>query len=100
MNPLQVDLLNSGITPLVPRWGSVGASGDLIPSSYIARALTGRGAVRFRGGELPAAAALAAAGVPPLALHAKEGLGEFFCKGAGNAQQLGNGRRAVGSDAS
>jgi len=36
-------LLNAGITPLVPRYGSVGASGDLIPSGYIARALLGQG---------------------------------------------------------
>jgi len=35
------ELLNRGITPVVPRYGSVGASGDLMPSAYIARVLAG-----------------------------------------------------------
>ena len=74
-------LLNAGITPRVPRWGSVGASGDLIPSCYIASALVGKGTVTVGGAELPAAAALEAAGVPPLSLQAKEGLGA--CREAG-----------------
>lgn len=74
--PPQVDLLNNNITPIVPRFGSVGGSGDLIPSCYIARCLTGRGSVRYRGTHMPAGEALAAAGVPPLTLQAKEGLGE------------------------
>ena len=38
-----VDLLNHRITPVVPRYGSVGASGDLIPSAYIGRVLLGEG---------------------------------------------------------
>src|SRR5271157_3056780 len=47
-------LLNRGITPVVPRYGSVGASGDLMPSAYIARALVGMGEVEFEGKLLPA----------------------------------------------
>jgi len=69
-----LDLLNHGITPVVPRFGSVGASGDLCPSAYIARAMTGSGEV-FHGGRLTTAAeALAACGIQPLQLQAKEGL--------------------------
>src|SRR5579871_4128934 len=44
-----LDLLNRQITPVVPRYGSVGASGDLCPSAYIARAMAGRGEVWYHG---------------------------------------------------
>jgi histidine ammonia-lyase len=66
--------INAGIVPNVPRYGSVGASGDLIPSSYIAGALCGRGEVRFDGQEMSAGDALARTGIAPLRLLAKEGL--------------------------
>jgi phenylalanine ammonia-lyase len=69
-----VDLLNHGITPVVPRYGSVGASGDLCPSAYIARVLLGRGKVRYRGAVTPAAEALRSEGIEPIRLQAKEGL--------------------------
>jgi phenylalanine ammonia-lyase len=69
-----VDLLNHDLTPVVPRYGSVGASGDLCPSAYIARVLLGRGEVFHHGVRRSAAAALSAAGLPPLRLQAKEGL--------------------------
>lgn len=68
------ELLNSDIVPIVPRYGSVGASGDLIPSAYIARALLGEGAVWFRGQEMEASEALRQAGLSPVELKAKEGL--------------------------
>lgn len=69
-----LDLLNHRITPVVPRYGSVGASGDLCPSAYIARALVGRGEAIHRGRRVAAAEALAKEGLRPLALEAKEGL--------------------------
>jgi phenylalanine ammonia-lyase len=69
-----LDLLNHGITPVVPRYGSVGASGDLIPSAYIGRALLGQGEVLHRGKQLSAREALQSANLEPIKLRAKEGL--------------------------
>ena len=71
-----VDLLNHHITPVVPVYGSVGASGDLAPLAHVALALLGEGEA-FAPGQpapVPAARALAAAGLEPLALQMKEGL--------------------------
>lgn len=68
------DLLNRGITPVVPRYGSVGASGDLMPSAYIARVLVGMGEAEFHGRRLPAGEALAAAGLQPIRFAPKEAL--------------------------
>ena len=68
-------LLNAGLTPVVPEHGSVGASGDLAPLAHCALALIGEGAVRDADGALmPAREGLAAAGVEPVELGAKEGL--------------------------
>jgi len=67
-------LVNARIHPLIPRQGSVGASGDLAPLAHLALALVGEGRCRFGGRELPAAAALAEAGLEPLVLEAKEGI--------------------------
>ena len=68
-------LLNAGITPVVPEYGSLGCSGDLAPLAACALAAMGEGTVRDAGGDLrPAAEALAAAGIAPLAPAEKEGL--------------------------
>jgi len=67
-------LLNRRIVPVVPRYGSVGASGDLMPSAYIARVLVGLGEVEFEGRRLPAAEALEAAGLKPVRFAPKEAL--------------------------
>jgi histidine ammonia-lyase len=68
-------LLSAGITPVVHEYGSLGCSGDLAPLSHCALALMGEGDVRVAGGELVAAdRALAAAGLAPVELAAKEGL--------------------------
>lgn len=69
-----IALLNAGITPLVPEFGSVGASGDLIPSAHAASPLLGIGEVLFRGQIMPAALALDLAGLKPISIQAKEGL--------------------------
>jgi histidine ammonia-lyase len=68
-------MLNAGITPLVRQYGSLGCSGDLAPLSHCALALMGEGTVRNSDGLLvPAAEALAAAGITPVRLVEKEGL--------------------------
>jgi histidine ammonia-lyase len=68
-------LLNAQITPVVFEFGSLGCSGDLAPLAHVALALTGEGDVRVSGGALvPAAHALAHAGLSPVELAEKEGL--------------------------
>ena len=68
-------LLNASITPVVPSRGSVGASGDLAPLAHLALVLIGEGVATDAAGErLDGSAALALAGVPPIALGPKEGL--------------------------
>ena len=70
-----VALLNAGITPVVPEYGSLGASGDLAPLASAALVLLGEGAARRRDGTLiDGVTACREAGVAPLALRAKEGL--------------------------
>jgi len=70
-----IALLNAGITPYVPAFGSLGASGDLAPLSHAALCLLGEGQVVAEDGALgTATTALAAAGIASLALEAKEGL--------------------------
>lgn len=68
------DFLNHEIYPLVPRHGSVGASGDLVQLAHIALALIGESEVSFRGATVPAAEAMAACGITPLRLRIRDGL--------------------------
>src|SRR6266850_499800 len=68
------ELLNRGITPVVPRYGSVGASGDLMPSAYVARALVGMGGVEYQGRTMSALEALKLADLEPMRFAPKEGL--------------------------
>jgi histidine ammonia-lyase len=67
-------LLNHRIFPQIPAEGSVGASGDLTPLSYIAAVLMGEREVRVNGQTLPAHKALVAAGLKPIQLRPKESL--------------------------
>lgn len=60
--------------PAIPRYGSVGASGDLIPLAYAAQALRGRGHAYLDGVRRPAADALSAAGLSPLQLDGRDAL--------------------------
>src|SRR5690348_6050857 len=84
VRPAVVDLLcqflNHGIHPVVPRRGSVGASGDLAPLAHLARALVGEGEVYYQPRPngparlIDASAALKRSNLRPLQLQAKEGL--------------------------
>jgi histidine ammonia-lyase len=67
-------MLNANVCPRIPSQGSVGASGDLAPLAHLALAMIGEGEARFEGRLMPAAEALAAAGLSPIELAAKEGL--------------------------
>jgi histidine ammonia-lyase len=67
-------LLNHGITPAIPRWGSVGASGDLTPLSYVAAVVSGRRKSYYHGRIIDAAKALAAEGLEPYEFGPKETL--------------------------
>lgn len=69
-----LDLLNHGIHPRVPRYGSVGASGDLAPLAHVALALLGEGRAERGGREGPTEAFLAEEGLEAFHLEAKEGL--------------------------
>jgi histidine ammonia-lyase len=68
------EMLKRDILPLIPAEGSVGASGDLTPLSYIAGALVGERMVRFGGREMLAAEAFREAGLAPIDLRPKEAL--------------------------
>ena len=70
-----IGMLNAGITPVVPRYGSVGCSGDLAPLAHIGLAVVGEGEVTDAEGVLkPAAQALRGAKLKPVKLETKEGL--------------------------
>jgi len=71
---LLVDLLNRGVHPVIPSQGSLGASGDLAPLAHMALVLIGEGKAEYEGRVLSGKEALAAAGLVPVSLGAKEGL--------------------------
>ena len=67
--------VNEHVTPHVPELGSIGASGDLVPLTYITGALIGHDAgylVDFRGLTMDAREALRRLGLQPLKLRPKE----------------------------
>src|SRR5918996_1258804 len=68
------DFLNLDIVPLIPEEGSVGASGDLTPLSYVAALLVGEREASHGGGVLPAAEVHRRLDLEPLALRPKEAL--------------------------
>jgi histidine ammonia-lyase len=67
-------MLDRGIVPVVPKQGSVGASGDLAPLAHMTAAMLGVGEAFLDGERMPADAALARADLTPLVLGPKEGL--------------------------
>lgn len=80
------NLLNYGIHPVVPRYGSVGA-GDLSQMAVVGQALLGRGEVEVDGQRMPADRALADAELAPVVMQPKDGLAIL----AGNALSVGAG---------
>lgn len=71
---LGLDMLNRGVTPVIPERGSVGASGDLAPLAHLALVLIGEGEAFFDGQRMAGRNALQKAGLEPVVLEAKEGL--------------------------
>lgn len=81
------DMINTGITPVVPEHGGVGASGDLVQLAHIALALIGEGEVHYDGKVMPAGKALKENKLKPISVHIREGLslinGTCFMTGTG-----------------
>ena len=69
------NMLSHGVIPVVPSQGSVGASGDLAPLAHMAAAMIGAGESTYEGERMPSDAALKKAGLEPIVLGPKEGLG-------------------------
>ncbi|NKF49965.1 aromatic amino acid lyase [Shewanella sp. WXL01] len=67
-------LIEHDILPLIPEEGSVGASGDLTPLSYLAAVLIGERQVRYKGEIVDTSVAFERAGLTPIKLRPKEGL--------------------------
>jgi histidine ammonia-lyase len=70
-----LDMLNRGVHPVVFEKGSVGTSGDLSPMSQLAEVCLGEGEALYKGERLPGAKAMKRAGIEPIDLTYKEGLG-------------------------
>lgn len=68
-------MLNKGVHPVIPERGSVGSSGDLIPLAHMALSMIGEGQAEYDGETLSSKEALEKAGIEPVSLTAKEGLG-------------------------
>jgi histidine ammonia-lyase len=69
------NMLSHGVIPVIPSQGSVGASGDLAPLAHMAAAMIGAGESTYEGERMPSDAALKKAGLEPIVLGPKEGLG-------------------------
>lgn len=71
---LLVEFLNRGIYPMIPRHGSVGASGDLVQLAHLALALIGEGEVHYRGAWRASNEVLQEEKLQPMSIHIREGL--------------------------
>ena len=69
-----LDFFNLGVSPVVYRLGSLGASGDLAPLANMCLPLLGLGEVHYKGKVRPSAEVLAELGLEPIRLASKEGL--------------------------
>ena len=71
-----LEMLNKGVTPVVPQKGSLGSSGDLAPLAHMTLPMLGKGEAMYEGVKMPGAEAMAKAGIKTLdTLVSKEGLG-------------------------
>jgi histidine ammonia-lyase len=67
-------MVNKGVHPVIPEKGSLGSSGDLAPLSHMVLPMLGEGKAEYNGVIMPGKEAMDAAGIPTIALAAKEGL--------------------------
>ena len=73
---MMIEMLNKGVTPIIPEKGSLGSSGDLAPLAHMTLPMLGRGEAWFEGVRMSGAEAMAKAGIKTLdTLVSKEGLG-------------------------
>jgi histidine ammonia-lyase len=70
-----IEMINRDVVPIVYEKGSVGTSGDLSPMSQIAEVAIGEGEAFYKGKRMPGGEAMKAAGLKPIVLSYKEGLG-------------------------
>ncbi|MBE6909308.1 MAG: histidine ammonia-lyase [Ruminococcaceae bacterium] len=71
-----LDMLNKGVTPIIPEKGSLGSSGDLAPLAHMTLPMLGKGEAWYQGERLSGAEAMKRAGIQTLdTLVSKEGLG-------------------------
>ncbi len=84
-----MEMLDKGVTPLVHEKGSVGTSGDLSPLSEVALVVIGEGEAYYKGERMPGEKAMKQAGIEPVKLSYKEGLGII------NGSQMATGQSAL-----
>lgn len=82
---LLLNMIERGVHPVVPRQGSLGASGDLAPLAHMSLVMIGEGTAEVDGKVLPGAEALEQVGLEPVVLEAKEGLALVGPNGYPNA---------------
>lgn len=70
-----IDMINKGVSPIVPEKGSLGASGDLAPLSHVVLVMIGEGEAEYQGVRMSGREAMEKAGIPLVVLTSKEGLG-------------------------
>lgn len=69
-----IEMLNKGVTPIIPEKGSLGASGDLAPLAHMVLVMTGKGEALYKGERMTGEKAMKEAGISPVVLSSKEGL--------------------------
>lgn len=69
-----IEMLNKGVTPVIPEKGSLGASGDLAPLAHMVLVMIGKGEALYKGERMTGEKAMKEAGISPVVLSSKEGL--------------------------